>query len=109
MPGVHKEMCLLTLTYLMLEAFFPGPCYDGAKLRQRKASHPLIDYSAKEWPRHVAEINKADSDVYDYMKGLFETRNRLAAFEEVRRPDPCFVLFHPSQPSSNAAQSPRSK
>lgn len=47
------ELASLCLTYLSMDTFESGPCYDGDTLSQRLQKYRLLDYASHYWGHHI--------------------------------------------------------
>lgn len=53
--SLHPRLYLakVCMVYLNFKDFETGPCRDKKALEERKRKHPLLDYAAHNWHRHI--------------------------------------------------------
>ncbi|KAL1687581.1 hypothetical protein GGG16DRAFT_20812, partial [Schizophyllum commune] len=70
LPDLHRDLALLCLTYVLLDAFRDGPCVDRSSFNRRIQTFPMYPYATRHWAEHVRQIPEYDDEVYTTIKRL---------------------------------------
>ncbi|KAI5834268.1 hypothetical protein K523DRAFT_412605 [Schizophyllum commune Tattone D] len=70
LPDMHRDLALLCLAYVLLDAFRDGPCVDKSSLDRRIQTFPMYPYATRHWAEHVRQIPEYDDEVYTTIKRL---------------------------------------
>ncbi|KAI4526746.1 hypothetical protein K525DRAFT_264872 [Schizophyllum commune Loenen D] len=70
LPDMHRDLALLCLAYVLLDAFRDGPCVDKSSLDRRIQTFPMYPYTTRHWAEHVRQIPEYDDEVYTTIKRL---------------------------------------
>ncbi|QGA16434.1 hypothetical protein EYB26_004101 [Talaromyces marneffei] len=79
-PEAHRNIAMVSLTYLSFEQFATGPCEDWEEYRDRLEGNPVYEYAARYWGYHAKE---AYSEVKDLVDRFFQCDSALASAAQV--------------------------
>jgi hypothetical protein len=65
----EKEIGMACVRYLSMAKFESGACSSNKELEQRLRSHPLYEYAAQNWGRHLCDTIPPTEEVYNFLTG----------------------------------------
>jgi ankyrin repeat protein len=79
-PEAHRNIAMISITYLSFEQFTNGPCANWEEYRDRLQGNPVYEYAARYWGYHAKE---AYSEMKDLVDRFLERNSTLASTAQV--------------------------
>ena len=84
--SVKIKHARVLLTYLLMDTFLSGPCYNSDDFSRRLEHYPLIVYASKYWGHHVHEalsLGTPEQDIIECVNGFIAKRSNLESSLQV--------------------------
>ncbi|KAI1176545.1 ankyrin [Nemania sp. FL0916] len=93
-PEAEADIAKACLTYLSFKAFENGPCPTYKEYVARLDTHPLYDYAARHWSRHVFDAYQNGSDITNHNLEFLQDAKKVSASYQAEVADHLYIGYN---------------
>jgi ankyrin repeat protein len=81
-PAIIYDVAATCITYIMMDDFAGGQCFETTKLKERGRKYGFLDYAASHWDSHYKEVDSASQgELEDLLWRFFVDSDMAGPFE----------------------------